>query len=125
MNRLKLISWSSSLGFGRQSDKSLRQSDKSLRKNVDVQKSSEMPQTGMINRGRSGCKVTELTLGIRSGRTPFRTGALMSSLSQMKIKNKMGRRLRRNTWVRGTSRRQRRLEASSEGGQGPEGALEP
>jgi len=125
MTRLKVIPWSSSLGFG-------RESDNSLCKNVDVEKSSEMPQRGLITRRRSGYKVTDLTSGIWSDRTSFKTGALMSLFSQLKTKNKMGWRFPegqvtnpRNTWMEETSRRQRRMEASFEGDQGPEGAVAP
>jgi hypothetical protein len=125
MTSLKVIPWSSRLGFG-------RETDNSLRKNIDGEKSSEMLQKGLINRRRSGYKVKDLTFGIWSVRTPFKTGALICLLSQLKTKNKMGGRLPeghvtnpRNTWMEETSRRQRRMEASYKGDLGPEGAVAP
>jgi hypothetical protein len=96
-----------------------------------VEKSSKMPQKGLTTRRPSGYEVKDSTFGIWIVRTPCKTGALISLLSQLKTKNKMGERLPeghvtnpKNRWME-ESRRQRRMEASYEGDQGPEGAVAP
>jgi hypothetical protein len=43
-----------------------------------------MPQTGLTNRQRPGCKEKELIFGTWTVRTLFKTGALLSLLSQLK-----------------------------------------
>jgi exonuclease III len=43
-----------------------------------------MPQAGLTNRRRPGCKEKELIFGTWNVRTLFKTGALLSLLSQLK-----------------------------------------
>jgi hypothetical protein len=51
---------------------------------IYVQKTSETPRTGSINRRRLGCKEKELIFGTWNVRTSYRTEALLSLLSQLK-----------------------------------------
>ena len=128
--RRKRTPWSSRLGVGRGAHNLTPQ-----KKKIDVEKTSEIPQKGMINSKRSGYKRKDLIFGTWNVRILFQSGALLTLLSQLKqhkIKNKMRRRQSeghstdpRNTRVEETSRRQRRMETFSEEDQGPEGAIVP
>jgi hypothetical protein len=85
-----------------------------------------MPELGLINTRLSGYKEEDLSCGTWTFRTPFKTGALVSFLPFKKVfgktKNKMaGPRPERHITdprskrVEETSRRQKRMETSSEG----------
>ena len=54
------------------------------RKKTYVEKTSEMPQTGSINRRQLGCKEKELIFGTQNVRTLYKTGALLPFFSQLK-----------------------------------------
>ena len=66
-----------------------------------VQKTSEMPRMESINKQRPGCKEKELIFGTWNVRTLFRTGALLSLLSQLNEYRIAITALQETRWLQG------------------------
>jgi hypothetical protein len=79
-----------------------------------LRKSQRLPQAGLINRRQSGYKEKDLTFDTWNIQTLFKTGALISLLSQLKPRTTGIHRLENTSQVQGTRGWRRRVEDTEE-----------
>jgi len=79
-----------------------------------LRKSQRLPQAGLINRRQSGYKEKDLTFDTWKIQTLFKTGGLISLLSQVKPRTTGIHHLENTSQIRGTQGWRRRVEDTEE-----------